>query len=338
MRILNFGSLNIDYVYGVEHFIRPGETMSSIRRDVLAGGKGLNQSVALARSLGGAESGGIGKSHGGQIDKIEIFHAGGIGKADGTFLKKLLAESGVNVDYVYEHDEASGHAIIQVEPSGQNCIILFGGANQMQSRPYVDKVLANFSAGDFLVLQNEINELSYIIEKAHEKGLVIFLNPSPCDEKISKLPLQYVDYFLLNEVEAADILGMSAGSGVFAATENLSASKKLSAGSGKISADEMISSLRKKFTSAKIVLTLGKDGVAFFDGEKVYKHGVYDVKVVDTTAAGDTFTGYFVSGVAQKFSPEETLRLASVASSIAVSRKGAAPSIPTIDEVNNFAC
>lgn len=318
MKILNFGSLNIDYVYAVEHFIRPGETMSSIRRDVLAGGKGLNQSVALARSLGGAESGGIGKSHGGQIDKIEIFHAGGIGKADGAFLKKLLEESGVNVDYVYEHDEASGHAIIQVEPSGQNCIILFGGANQMQSRSYVDKVLANFSAGDFIVLQNEINELSYIIEEAHKKGMEIFLNPSPCDEKIEKLPLQHVDYFLLNEVEAADIL-------------------KTSAGGEKFSADEMISSLRKKFTSAKIVLTLGKDGVAYYDGEKIYKHGIYDVKVVDTTAAGDTFTGYFVSGVAQKFSPEETLRLASVASSIAVSRKGAAPSIPTIDEVNNFA-
>lgn len=302
MKILNFGSLNIDYVYAVEHFVRPGETILSKKRDVLAGGKGLNQSVALARALG-------------KKNAIEVFHAGGIGKNDGVFLKELLSEIGANVDFVYEHDAATGHAIIQVDESGQNCILLFGGANQMQTHDFIGKVFTHFSSGDFLVLQNEINELSYIIEKAHEKAMTIFLNPSPYDEKINKLPLQYVDYFLLNEVECADVLGMAT--------------------SESICADEMISALRKKFSNAKIVLTLGKNGVAYFDGSQVYRHGIYKVKVADTTAAGDTFTGFFVASLAQNISAQESLRLASVASSIAVSRKGAAPSIPTIDEVKS---
>lgn len=333
MKILNFGSLNIDYVYAVEHFVRAGETISSASRDVLSGGKGLNQSVAFARALCGDVAGCDEKTRcsadSGRNADIKIFHAGGIGKADGVFLKKMLTESGVNTVYVAEHDAPTGHAIIQVDKSGQNCIMLFGGANQMQSRAHIDEVLSHFEAGDFLILQNEINELAYIIEKAHEKQMAIFLNPSPCDEKISKLPLQYVNYFLLNEVEAADILKMpDAGEGAVA-------SESLAAGES-TTADEIISALRKKFPTSKIVLTLGKDGVAYYDGEKVYKHGVYDVKVADTTAAGDTFTGYFVASVAQKLSAEDTLRLASAASSISVSRKGASPSIPTIDEVNKF--
>lgn len=288
MKILNFGSLNIDYTYQVEHFVRPGETMSSLCRSTNCGGKGLNQSIALAKA--GAQ----------------VWHAGAVGAEDGGLLCRALEESGVNIDYVARREDvASGHAIIQVNQSGQNCILLYGGANQTITVRQVDETLAHFSAGDFLVLQNEINQLAYIMEKAHEKGMVIVLNPSPMDDIIGTLPLDYVDYFLLNEVEAADLCG------------------------GKGSLEEMA----RRFPHAKIVLTLGEEGACYRDGDQILSHGIYKVPVVDTTAAGDTFTGFFIGSLTQGKDAAEALRLASVASSLAVSRPGAGASIPWMEEV-----
>lgn len=292
MKILNFGSLNIDYTYQVEHFVRPGETMSSLSRKTNCGGKGLNQSIALARA--GAQ----------------VWHAGAVGAEDGGLLCRALAESGVNIDYVARReDTASGHAIIQVNQSGQNCILLYGGANQTITPQQVDETLSHFDAGDFLVLQNEINQLAYIMERAHEKGMVIVLNPSPLDEIIGTLPLSYVDYFLLNEVEAGDLCG------------------------GQGSLEEMA----RRFPSARIVLTLGKEGVRYRDGDQILSHGIYKVPVVDTTAAGDTFTGFFIGSLTQGCDAGEALRLASVASSLAVSRPGAGASIPWMEEVRTCA-
>jgi len=292
MKILNFGSLNIDYVYAVDHFVRPGETLASSGREVFPGGKGLNQSVALARA--GAD----------------VWHAGGIGAGDGAFLKHMLEKNGVHTDYVCEYDMATGHTIIQVDKSGQNCILLYGGANRVNTPEFVDKVLDGFSAGDYLVLQNEINAVDYIMKKAHELGMVIFLNPSPYDTAIAALPLRYVDCFLLNEIEAEDICGADS-----ADPQNL------------------LDVLGKKFPAAKIVLTLGKGGVIYKAGTSIFRHGIYKVPVVDTTAAGDTFTGFFISCIARGMDIPDVLRYASVASSIAVSRKGAAPSIPSFTEV-----
>ncbi|RPF47596.1 ribokinase [Hydrogenoanaerobacterium saccharovorans] len=293
MKLLNFGSLNIDYVYKVDHFVRPGETMSSESRQTFCGGKGLNQTIALARA------------------GVQVYHAGAVGKADGEMLLEALKKNNVNIDFVKQcEDIATGHAIIQVNRSGQNCIMLYGGANQTMTKEHIDETLAGFSADDFLILQNEINNLGYIMEQAHKKGLVIVLNPSPMNEKILALPLEFVDYFMLNEVEAADICGEE-------------------------SKDNLLGSLSRKYPKAKIVLTLGKHGVQYKDGEQILSHGIYKVPVVDTTAAGDTFTGFFIGSLAQGYAAEEALRLASVASSIAVSRQGAESSIPYMDEVKN---
>lgn len=293
MKLLNFGSLNIDYVYKVDHFVRPGETMSSESRQTFCGGKGLNQTIALARA------------------GVQVYHAGAVGKADGEMLLEALKKNNVNIDFVKQcEDVATGHAIIQVNRSGQNCIMLYGGANQTMTKEHIDETLAGFSAGDFLILQNEINNLGYIMEQAHKKGLVIVLNPSPMNEKILALPLEFVDYFMLNEVEAADICGEE-------------------------SKDNLLGNLSRKYPKAKIVLTLGKHGVQYKDGEQILSHGIYKVPVVDTTAAGDTFTGFFIGSLAQGYAAEEALRLASVASSIAVSRQGAESSIPYMDEVKN---
>ncbi len=291
MKLLNFGSLNIDCVYQVDHFVRPGETMSSISRHTFCGGKGLNQSIALARA------------------GVKVYHAGAVGRADGDMLVDALAANGINTDFIKRsEEEATGHAIIQVTRSGQNCILLHGGANQTITNEHVDETLADFAAGDFIILQNEINNMPYIMERAHNKGLVIVLNPSPMNERILALPLEYVDYFMLNEVEAADICGKS-------------------------ETDDLLGSLAEKYPKAKIVLTLGKLGVRYKDGDTILTHGIYKVPVVDTTAAGDTFTGFFIGSLAQGHAPDEALRLASIASSIAVSRQGAETSIPSMDEV-----
>lgn len=298
MKVLCFGSLNIDYTYKVAHFVQKGETISSEGLEIFSGGKGLNQSVALAKA--GAD----------------VYHAGAVGK-EGMFLLDMLQEAGVHTDYVkvLEHVQ-TGHAMIQNDKTGDNCILLYGGANQAITKAQVDEVLAQFEQGDFIVLQNEINEMPYIMEQAHEKGMVIVLNPSPMNEKILELPLEFVKYFLLNEVEAGQILGVQM------AEKNWEQTAK---------------QLLERFPQAAIVLTMGSEGSVFTDGKETVVQPIYKVQAVDTTAAGDTFTGFFISAMIRGFSAKEAMDLAARASAIAVTKIGAAPSIPVLAEVETYA-
>lgn len=291
MKVLNFGSLNIDYVYDVDHFVQGGETMSSLDMNIFSGGKGLNQSVALGKS------------------GVETYHAGAIGAWDGDFLLKQLEDAGVSTEYVHRTEGSTGHAIIQRDREGQNCILLYGGANQKIQKKDVDQTLKFFEAGDYLVLQNEISENAYIMEKAHAKGMKIVLNPSPMDEKIFELPLEYVDMFLLNEVEAAQICGHG--------------------GEEKV----LLKEIAEKFPGAVIILTLGGKGSLYYGEKEVFEQPIVSTEVVDTTAAGDTFTGYLIGSIARGYDAKISMAYAAKAASIAVSRKGAAPSIPTAEEV-----
>lgn len=298
MKVLCFGSLNIDYTYKVPHFVKKGETLASEKLQVFGGGKGLNQSVALAKA------------------GTEVYHAGSIGQ-DGMFLLDMLKDAGANTDFVKILDTVrTGNAIIQNDKSGDNCIILYGGANQAITREQVDEVMSHFESGDYLVLQNEINELGYIVEKAHEKGMIIVLNPSPMNEKILALPLDVINYFILNEVEAAQILGKE--------------------DKGEESWEQIADDLLKKFPQATIVLTMGSEGSVFKNQKETVCQSIYKVQAVDTTAAGDTFSGYFIGGILGGLSAKEAMDQASKASAIAVTRKGAAPSIPLLAEVQNY--
>ena len=293
MKFLNFGSLNLDFVYDVEHFVRPGETISSAALNTFSGGKGLNQSVALSRA--GAQT----------------YHGGCIGK-DGQILLDGLRAAGADVSFVRVLKSCrTGHAIIQVDPSGQNCILLFGGANQAVTDVQIEETLSRFGAGDFLLLQNEINGLEQLMEKAAEKGIRIAFNPSPIDGKISQLPLEKVEFFLLNEIEGAALGGGNRP-------------------------EEILEGLKKRYPKAKIVLTLGKEGALYFDGEKTFFQPIFPAKAIDTTAAGDTFTGYFLEAVSRGLPGDVCLKRAAAASAIAVSRKGASPSIPDGAEVDAF--
>lgn len=296
MKVLCFGSLNIDYVYSVDHFVTKGETLSSTRLEVFTGGKGLNQSIALARA--GAQ----------------VFHAGAIGP-DGQFLLEAMGRAGVDTGHVAVlTDQRTGNAIIQRDREGDNCILLYGGANQRITPAQIDAVLAGFGQGDYLVVQNEINQLPYLLRQAHARGMVIVLNPSPMNEKIMALPLEAVDIFMLNEVEAAQLLGSGAEDGSF----------------------ELAGGLRRRFPQAVIVLTVGGDGAIYTDSSTQFAQCAFRVDVRDTTAAGDTFTGFFLGGLISGQSPRQAMRQAAAAAAIACSRPGAAPSIPTAEEVTEF--
>ena len=235
---------------------------------------------------------------------------------------EMLKEAGVDSSFVKVlTDSPSGHTVIQNDKDGDNCILLYGGANQRVSKEQIDETLKSFDAGDYLVLQNEISELPYLIEKAHERGLRIVLNPAPMNENIQKLKLSYVDLFLLNEVEASQLTGVS-----------YEKEKELFK-SGELEKSELIGALRRNFPKAAVVLTLGSAGSVYFDEKQLIRQGIYEVRAVDTTAAGDTFTGYFLAGMTEGLPIRESLDLAAKASSITVTRPGAAPSIPKRDEV-----
>ena len=298
MKILSFGSLNIDYVYSVPHFVKKGETLSAKELNVYTGGKGLNQSIALARA------------------GVETYQAGAIG-TDGMFLLEQLKEAGVKTDLVKILDDVrTGIAIIQNDDEGDNCIVLFGGANQAITKEQVDEVFKDFTNEDYLLIQNEINELSYIVEKAKEEGMKIILNPSPMNEKIMKLPLDQIDYFILNEIEAMQILKMDKPE--------------------EIDGKYIASLLHERFKDATIVLTLGSEGSVCISDDEYVEQSIYKVKAIDTTAAGDTYTGYFIAGILNGKTIKESMDIASKASAIAVTRQGAAPSIPVLEEVEEY--
>ncbi len=297
MKILNLGSVNIDKVYSVEHFVRAGETISSEGVEQFTGGKGLNQSVALARA--GAE----------------VYHAGAVGK-DGTFLLEFLRKEGVHTEFLQTVEGETGHAIIQLDPSGQNCIIIAAGANGQVRKDYIDQVLESFSAGDLLLLQNEISNVDYAMRQAKKRGMQIAFNASPIDERMMTYPLELVDYFLINEVEGRVLAGLEEGQG---------------------NHQKILQQTSGRFPDAAVVLTVGEDGVLYRDQERLASHGIYPVETVDTTSAGDTFCGYFLACMAKGMAVEERLEMASRASALAVSRKGAANSIPIWEEVMNFS-
>jgi len=289
MRILNFGSLNIDYVYTVHHFARPGETLSCEDYQTFAGGKGNNQSIALARA--GAE----------------VFHAGKLCDKD-IWLKELLESSGVNTKFIELAESSSGHAIIQVNRKGQNSIVIFGGANRQISDEHIDKAIEEFGKGDHILVQNEINAIPKIIQRAHKKDMTIVFNPAPMGPEVMDYPLELVNIFIVNEIEGQEL------------TDCEDPHKIL---------DRMI----EKYPDAATVLTLGEEGVIYNDSVIRIEVPAEKVTPVDTTAAGDCFIGYFLAGITSGGDIESSLKQACKAAAICVTRAGAVDSIPLKNEI-----
>ena len=289
MKILNFGSCNVDYVYSLDHIVRDGETETTYKFEIFPGGKGLNQSIAAAKA------------------GVKIYHAGCVGY-DGNLLTDILSENGIDISYLGKIPEKNGHAIIQVGNKGENSIFLYPGSNEMVSIDYIDVVLENFGSGDIILLQNEISNVDYIVEKAYQKNMCIILNPSPFNERIGKIDFNKLTYVILNEIEIKEISGCSVP-------------------------EEGLMYIRNRYPNLKVILTLGIKGCIYADSKCELYQPAFEVKAVDTTAAGDTFTGYFVAELSRGTQYPEILKIASAASAVAVSRKGAAPSIPDKCEV-----
>jgi ribokinase len=294
MKILVFGSINIDLVFSVDHIVRPGETIDSGALERSAGGKGANQAAALAKA------------------GMPVYLAGKAG-GDGDFLIDLLGSYGVNTDLVLRYEGATGQALVQVDKRGQNAIVLYGGGNHRITGEEAEGVLSRFGAGDYILLQNEITLVGEIISGAKERGLKVCFNPSPFNQGIEKLPLDRVDIFFVNQIEGAALAGLSGAAGNGAA--------------------DILDRLTRRFPSGEIVLTAGREGAYYGFGEKREKAEIVDLPVVDTTGAGDTFTGYFLAARFRGFSEAEALSVACGAASIAVSQKGAMASIPRAEEV-----
>lgn len=293
MKILNFGSLNVDYVYSVDYFVRAGETLKVNAREVLPGGKGLNQSVALARA------------------GVDVCHAGCIG-ADGEFLRDLLNKNGVDTAYLRTINGMQGHTVIQVDSKGENCILLYGGSNRQISEEQIDETLAHFGEGDWLVLQNEINNLPRIVDAACARGMKIVLNPSPYEEGLKAVDFGKLSWLLVNEVEACQC-------------------------SGSDEPEQAWDVLHGRYPNLSVLITLGGAGSIAHavtpEGLDTVRQQAFRADAVDTTAAGDTFTGYFIGGLAEGRPLAECMRRASMASAISVTRMGAAVSIPKKEEV-----
>ena len=286
--VINIGSLNIDIVYALEHMVRPGETLSARSRAVHCGGKGANQSVALARA--GAR----------------VLHAGRVGP-DGGVLIAALADAGVDVTLVETGAEPSGHAVILVDDAADNAIVLYPGANHRLDDAFLDRVFATAEPGDWILLQNEVNAPERMMRRARANGLHCAFNFAPFDPAVA-LPLECLDMLIVNEIEGGGLAGVAAP-------------------------EEILTVLSGRYPETLVVLTLGPDGALAARGAERYRAASPAVAAVDTTAAGDTFIGYFLAGTLEGMTTATALDFACRAAAIAVTRAGAAESIPERAEV-----
>jgi ribokinase len=283
------GSLNLDYVYRVQSIVRPGETIMAQGSNTHFGGKGANQSIALARA--GAN----------------VFHVGMIGP-DGTELLKNLQTNHVDSKYVQISSNRTGHAIIQVQESGENSIIVESGANGAIPHELITEALGHAVSGDWLLTQNETNLIEWTIGYAKERGMKVAYNPSPFDRATADEVLDSIDLLILNKSEGQ------------ALTEQEEP-------------NQILDAIFKRNNSVEVVITLGDLGAYYATSSSKIFEPAIKVAAIDTTAAGDTFLGYFIGSRIANLSPSESLQRATKAASICVTRVGAANSIPLLSEI-----
>lgn len=289
MKILNFGSMNIDYVYQVSHMVEKGETLKSSEQNIYCGGKGLNQSIALANA--GAK----------------VYHAGLIG-SDGDVLTDKLEEHGVDTSLVKYKPCKSSHTIIQVTPEGDNGILFFCDKELTLEEGEIEELLEPFTEGDYLLVQNEMEQTCEVIRAAKEKGMKVVLNPSPFHENILSFPLDCIDIFMMNEIEGHAFTGHS-------------------------EPEYILEAMHESYPGAVIILTLGEKGAYCLAEDKVIIQAACAADPVDTTAAGDTFTGFFLAEYLRTEVLETALAMAAKAAAITVTLPGAADSIPMLSDM-----
>ncbi|WP_264211798.1 ribokinase [Leisingera thetidis] len=285
MAIWNLGSINADMVYAMPHLPAAGETLAALRLDRFLGGKGANMSVAATRA------------------GSKVHHIGAVGP-DGAWAVARLQAYGAGTGHIAQVETPTGHAIIAVEPGGENQIILFPGANRVLDRDRLDQALTQADAGDILVMQNETSLQAEAAQLGRQLGLRVCYAAAPFDAEAVQAVLPYLDFLILNEVEAQQLQQATGDT------------------PGEIGVKD-------------VIVTLGAKGARHIDGETgaVLEIPALPVAAVDTTGAGDTFTGYVLSALDRGLPMAEAMTQASRAAALMVTRRGTADVIPDLQEV-----
>ncbi|MGB1255627.1 MAG: ribokinase, partial [Thiolinea sp.] len=296
-QIYNYGSINIDHIYRVPHLVQPGETLASHDYQQVLGGKGANQSIALAKA-------------GASVRHIGRYHAN-----DDALLENMRS-AGVDTGLLQTTDTPSGHAIIQVDDNAENSIVLYAGANHSFKANELAGLLESAQPGDWLLLQNECSCTAEMIDAAVAAGLKVAFNPAPMTEAITQLPLEKLSVLFINQIEAlqllqADIINPP-------------------------SAEEMATQLQQMLPNTEVVITLGAKGACHVYQGKTQYAKAWKVEAVDTTGAGDTFIGYYLQAITEGKAVDVALKQGCAASALCVQQMGASSSIPTASAVNQF--
>lgn len=285
MTVFNLGSINADYTYQVPHLPQPSETLAASSMTRGLGGKGANMSVACARAAG------------------RVFHIGAIGE-DGAWATDRLLEYGVDTRHISTLEVPTGHAIISVDPEGENSILILPGANTEITEKMIAAAICEGGPQDWLLMQNETNGLKEAADMAKQVGMKIAYAAAPFVAKDAAEIAPLADLLVLNEIEAQQLQ------------------------------DEMNTTL-SDLPIADIIVTKGGKGCAWHHGDEVTEFPSYPAEVVDTTGAGDTFTGYVLASLDRGMTIPQAIDLAQQAASLMVQRLGTADVIPDLKEVQD---
>ncbi|UWR02964.1 ribokinase [Ruegeria conchae] len=284
MTIWNLGSINADMVYALPHLPAAGETLAASGLHRFLGGKGANMSVAAARA------------------GSRVSHIGAVG-SDGLWARDRLTEYGVDTRHIAEVEVPTGHAIIAVDAQGENLIVLFQGANHAISNDQLGQALSSAVSGDLLVMQNETNAQIEAAKLGCEMGLTVCYAAAPFQAEAVQAVLPYLDFLILNEVEA----------------------EQLQDATGLAPSDLQVE---------HVIVTFGSKGARYYQrGHKPQAYRAHKVNAVDTTGAGDTFTGYVLAGMDRGMPMEQAIAQANRAAALMVTRHGTADVIPDLKEV-----
>lgn len=298
-KVTVLGSLNVDTILRFKRFPKPGETLPLVAKSVAGGGKGANQAIAAARA--GAQTSFIGK----------------VGQdQEGDFMVRQLTASHVDDQFVQHSSAANtGSAYILLDNSSENRILIDGGTNQQVTPADVVAAQAVIEASDFLIAEFETPRDATLkgFELAHAANRVTILNPAPATSEVPAELLKVTDLIVPNETETETLTGV-----------HITDEHSMIEGAHKLQA----------LGVKNVIITVGSKGAFWMRGQE---HGfvpAYKVEAVDTTAAGDTFIGALSSVLKPDLSNlAGAVRLANRASSLAVQKLGAQPSIPTKEEI-----
>jgi ribokinase len=298
--VLVVGSANMDLVVTTGNFPVPGETVFGRSFGMFPGGKGANQAVACSK-LG-----------------TRTLFLGKMGKdLFGDRLVAGMKREGVVLDHTQRvKGTATGMALITVNGTGQNEIVVVSGANMLLGPGDIERKREQFAHRGVLLVQLEVplRTVKRAVQQAHERGMIVILNPAPA-AVLPKSLLRMVDYLTPNETELRHLTGRSV-----AGVGNLTRAARSLLDQG----------------VRHVLVTLGKEGCLLVNNDMARLYKTYRVKAIDTTAAGDAFNGALASALAQGQALDRAIPFANAVGALSVTRPGAQSSLPTANEVQRF--